>query len=71
MTGELLEMAATEWLLKCCVQSVCIESVFHREHYKHGQKVFQGTRVFTKELIYLLLQFRQVNHEKNCKRKII
>ena len=24
---------APEWLLKCCVQSVCIESVFHREHY--------------------------------------
>jgi len=22
-----------ELLLKCCVQSVCIESVFHREHY--------------------------------------
>ena len=24
---------APEWLLKCCVQSVCIESVFLREHY--------------------------------------
>ena len=22
-----------EFLFKCCVQSVCIESVFHREHY--------------------------------------
>ena len=22
-----------EWLLKCCVLSVCIESVFYREHY--------------------------------------
>ena len=24
---------APEWLLKCCVQSICIESVFHHEHY--------------------------------------
>ena len=27
-----------EFLLKCCVQSVCIESVFHHEHY--NRKMF-------------------------------
>ena len=33
---------------------------------QYEQKMFQGTCVLTKELMYLLLlQFRQVDHEKN------
>ena len=28
-----------EFLLRRCVQSVCIESVFHREHYNYDDKI--------------------------------
>ena len=38
-----------EFLLKCCVQSVCIESVFHREHYRDEQKA-SGIHVEISEL---------------------
>ena len=33
-----------ELLLKCCVQSVCIESVFHCEHYTYHPVVKVNTK---------------------------